>query len=420
MKVTVVSGEVEGSLSTPCSKSYAQRAFAAALLAEGRSTIRGLELCDDTRSAIEAITALGAKVEWVDEHTCTIDGGLSPQSTTINTGESGLSTRLFTPIAALCNKEIRIEGRGSMLRRPIGMMIAPLQNLGVEVECDGFLPITVRGPLKGGESEVDGFVSSQFLTGLLMALPLAEEETVLHINKLNSRPYIAMTIDAAEKFGVRIEHNDYKEFYIPAGQKYEPADYYIEGDWSSASFMLVAAAIAGRVKVSNMSPLSLQADVSIIEVLEDVGAEITTSPNDIEVERGENRAFVFDATNCPDLFPILSILAATCEGTSKIIGVGRLVHKESNRAEAIVEEFSKLGITISIDTEEDAMIIEGSEIVGGTISSRGDHRIAMAAAVAGLVSRDGVTIEGAEAVAKSYPTFWDDLKRLNENCVRYE
>lgn len=420
MKVTVVSGEVEGSLSTPCSKSYAQRAFAAALLAEGRSTIRGLELCDDTRSAIDAITSLGAKVEWVDEHTCTIDGGLSPQSKTINTGESGLSTRLFTPIAALCDKEIRIEGRGTMLRRPIGMMIAPLQNLGVEVECDGFLPITVKGPLKGGESEVDGFVSSQFLTGLLMALPLAEEETVLHINKLNSRPYIAMTIDAAEKFGVRIEHNDYKEFYIPAGQKYEPADYYIEGDWSSASFMLVAAAIAGRVKVSNMSPLSLQADVSIIEVLEDVGAEITTSPNDIVVERGANRAFTFDATNCPDLFPILTILAATCEGTSKIIGVGRLVHKESNRAEAIVEEFSKLGITISIDTEEDAMIIEGSEIVGGTISSRGDHRIAMAAAVAGLVSRDGVTIEGAEAVAKSYPTFWDDLKRLNENCVRYE
>ena len=420
MKVTVVSGEVEGSLSTPCSKSYAQRAFAAALLAEGRSTIRGLELCDDTRSAIEAITALGAKVEWVDEHTCTIDGGLSPQSDTINTGESGLSTRLFTPIAALSDKTIRIEGRGSMLRRPIGMMIAPLQELGVEVECDGFLPITVKGPLRGGETDVDGFVSSQFLTGLLMALPLAEEETVLHINKLNSRPYIAMTIDAVEKFGVRIEHNDYKEFYIPAGQKYEPADYYIEGDWSSASFMLVAAAIAGKVRVKNMSPLSLQADVTIIDVLEDAGAEIITSPTDIIVERNELRAFEFDATNSPDLFPILTILASKCEGTSKIIGVGRLLHKESNRAEAIVEEFSKLGIKMSIDDEEDALYVEGGEIIGGTVSSRGDHRIAMSAAVAGLCSREGVTIEDAEAVAKSYPTFWEDLKSLTNNAVRYE
>ena len=420
MKVTVVSGEVEGSLSTPCSKSYAQRAFAAALLAEGRSTIRGLELCDDTRSAIEAITALGAKVEWVDEHTCTIDGGLSPQSDTINTGESGLSTRLFTPIAALSDKTIRIEGRGSMLRRPIGMMIAPLQELGVEVECDGFLPITVKGPLRGGETDVDGFVSSQFLTGLLMALPLAEEETVLHINKLNSRPYIAMTIDAVEKFGVRIEHNDYKEFYIPAGQKYEPADYYIEGDWSSASFMLVAAAIAGKVRVKNMSPLSLQADVTIIDVLEDAGAEIITSPTDITVERNELRAFEFDATNSPDLFPILTILASQCEGTSKIIGVGRLLHKESNRAEAIVEEFSKLGIKMSIDDEEDALYVEGGEIIGGTVSSRGDHRIAMSAAVAGLCSRKGVTIEDAEAVAKSYPTFWEDLKSLTNNAVRYE
>lgn len=420
MKVTVVSGEVEGSLSTPCSKSYAQRAFAAALLAEGRSTIRGLELCDDTRSAIEAITALGAKVEWVDEHTCTIDGGLSPQSDTINTGESGLSTRLFTPIAALSDKTIRIEGRGSMLRRPIGMMIAPLQELGVEVDCDGFLPITVKGPLRGGETDVDGFVSSQFLTGLLMALPLAEEETVLHINKLNSRPYIAMTIDAVEKFGVRIEHNDYKEFYIPAGQKYEPADYYIEGDWSSASFMLVAAAIAGKVRVKNMSPLSLQADVTIIDVLEDAGAEIITSPTDITVERNELRAFEFDATNSPDLFPILTILASQCEGTSKIIGVGRLLHKESNRAEAIVEEFSKLGIKMSIDDEEDALYVEGGEIIGGTVSSRGDHRIAMSAAVAGLCSREGVTIEDAEAVAKSYPTFWEDLKSLTNNAVRYE
>lgn len=420
MKVTVVSGEVEGSLSTPCSKSYAQRAFAAALLAEGRSTIRGLELCDDTRSAIDAITALGARVEWIDEQTCTIDGGLSPQADTINTGESGLSTRLFTPIAALCDKQLRIEGRGTMLRRPIGMMIAPLQNLGVEVDCDGFLPITVKGPLRGGETDVDGFVSSQFLTGLLMALPLAEEETVLHINKLNSRPYIAMTIDAAEKFGVRIEHNDYREFYIPAGQKYEPADYYIEGDWSSAAFMLVAAAVAGKVRVKNMSPLSLQADVSIIDVLEDAGAEIVTSPNDITVEHNFLRAFEFDATNSPDLFPILTVLAAACEGTSKIIGVGRLVHKESNRAEAIVEEFSKLGITISIDDEEDAMIIEGGPIVGGTISSRGDHRIAMAAAVAGLISSEGVTIEGAEAVSKSYPTFWDDLAKLNPNCLRDE
>ncbi len=419
MTTTVTAGDVEGSLSTPCSKSYAQRAFAAALLAEGNSVISNLELCDDTRSAIDVVSRLGAQLEQVDDTCFSVTGGLNPISNTINTGESGLSTRLFTPIAALCDRPITICGRGSMLRRPIGMMIEPLRNLGVQVECDGFLPITVCGPLRGGESDVEGYVSSQFITGLLTALPLAQHDTILRIDKPSSIPYIGMTIDTVGRFGVRIEHNDFREFYIPAGQRYTPTQMAIEGDWSSAAFMLVAGAIAGQVTIENMSSLSLQADVAIIDVLSQVGAEIITSPNDITVVRRELHPFEFNATHCPDLFPILTILAACCDGTSRIVGVGRLLHKESNRAEAIMEEFSVLGIRMEIDQESDSLIIEGGPIEGGTISSRGDHRIAMAAAIAGLRSRKGVTINGAEAVAKSYPTFWNDLKTLNSDILSH-
>ncbi len=419
MTTTVTAGDVEGSLSTPCSKSYAQRAFAATLLAEGTSVISNLELCDDTRSAIDVVSRLGARLEQIDESTFSVIGGLNPTSDTINTGESGLSTRLFTPIAALCDRPITICGHGTMLRRPIGMMIEPLRNLGVKVECDGFLPITVCGPLKGGESDVEGYVSSQFITGLLTALPLAEQDTILHIDKPSSIPYIGMTIDTVSRFGVRIEHNDFREFYIPGGQHYTPTEMAIEGDWSSAAFMLVAGAIAGQVTIENMSPLSLQADVAIIDLLSQVGAEIITSPNDITVVRRELHPFEFDATHCPDLFPILTILAACCEGRSRIAGVGRLIHKESNRAEAIMEEFSALGIDMEIDEQSDSLIIEGGPIEGGTVSSRGDHRIAMAAAIAGLRSRKGVTITGSEAVAKSYPTFWEDLSKLSSNILSH-
>ena len=411
MKTTIHKGRIAGSITAPASKSYAQRAVAAALLAGGETTLTHLDLCNDTRAALDVARRLGASVSH-EGTTYTIRGGLNPVSTKLNIGESGLATRLFTPIASLCHMPITINGEGSILRRPIEMMEEPLQALGVEVISNGgYLPISVKGPMRGGEIHVDGSLSSQFITGLLMALPLSPNDTVLHVENLKSRPYVDMTIDLAARFGVAIEHNNYEQFYIAGGQHYTPCTYNIEGDWSGASCRLVAGATAGSITIRNLNHISLQADLAIIEALARAGAEIITTNSSVTVHEGPLHAFEFDATDCPDLFPALAALAASCEGTSVLTGTQRLTYKESNRAETIAEVFGRLGIGVDL-SEENTMRITGGPVSSAVVDSHNDHRIAMAAAVAALSSDDSVVIEGADAADKSYPNFWNDLDTL--------
>ena len=402
MDRSVPPGEIQGELTPPCSKSYAQRALAAALLAEGESTLRNIELCDDTRSAMRCIKALGADVTVVDPHTLKIRGGLAPRGRTLHVGESGLSTRLFTPIAALAGVPLRIEGEGTLLRRPMTMMIAPLRQLGVEVHHrDGFLPFDVCGPLHSATVEVDGSVSSQFITGLLLALPAARGEFTIDVRRAVSTPYIDMTVEAAHRFGAEILHNGYTQFYI-------------EGDWSAAATLLVAGAVAGEVTLHNVSILSKQADTAVCTALVRAGAELIHEADRITVRRRPLRAFEFDATQCPDLFPPLAALAAACEGESLITGTSRLAHKESDRAETLREEYAKVGIEIDLSTP-DVMRIRGGAIRPARVFGHGDHRIAMSMAVSALRSSGAITIEGAEAVAKSYPRFFEDLESLRVN-----
>ena len=407
---------MQGSVQPPCSKSYAQRALAVALLANGKSVLRNMDFCNDTLSALNCIKMLGAKAERTDEHTIVVEGGVKPQGNLLSVGEAGLSARLFTPIAALCSEPIVISGEGTLLYRPMDMMIQPLRALGVDVrDGGGRLPIEVCGPMRGGEITVDGSVSSQFITGLLLALPLAEQDTVINVSKAVSKPYLDMTIDIASHFGVAIEHNDYEQFYIAGGQSYAPTTYSIEGDWSAAAMLLVAGAVAGEVTVGNISMLSKQADVAVCRALVAAGAELTSEHDTITAAHRPLHGFEFDATHCPDLFPALATLAAAAEGESTIIGTHRLEHKESNRAEAIAREFGRLGIEVDLSTDN-VMKIRGGKIVGGVeVDSHGDHRMAMTLAVAGLISERGVTITGAECVAKSYPNFFEDIERL-----RYE
>ena len=407
-------GSINGIITPPSSKSYAQRAIALALLAEGRTVLRNIEFCKDTRSALKCIETLGAKVEFIDESTIAIEGGLNPKSNTLYVGESGLATRLFTPIASLNRSPITIQGEGTLLYRPMTMMVDPLRQLGVTVrDGGGYLPIEVQGPIHGGEITVDGSVSSQFITGLLLALPLAEEDTTLHVTSPVSTPYIDMTIDTARRFGIEIMQNegDYTQFFIEGNQKYTPTDLAIEGDWSGASTMLVAGAIAGEVTVKNISTLSKQADTAICRALERAGAGLIIEQDSITVSKRDLRAFEFDATNSPDLFPALAALAAAAEGESVIIGTERLRHKESDRAETIRSEYEKLGIEVDI-SEDNIMKIRGGEIRPATVFSHNDHRIAMSLAVSALRCKGEVRIENAECVEKSYPTFFEDLESI--------
>lgn len=416
MDKSVSLGSVKGVITPPSSKSYAQRAIALSLLAEGRSVLRNIEFCKDTRSALKCIEALGARVEFLDHNTIAIEGGLNPISDTLYVGESGLATRLFTPIASLNHSPITIEGEGTLRYRPMEMMVEPLRKLGVTVrDGGGFLPIEVQGPIHGGKLHVDGSISSQFITGLLLALPLAEEDTTLYVDSPVSTPYIDMTIDTARRFGVEIMHNegDYTQFFIEGGQHYTPADIAIEGDWSGAASILVAGAIAGEVTVKNISTLSKQADTAICRALERAGAGLIIEQESITVSKRPLRGFEFDATNAPDLFPALAALAAAAEGESVIVGTDRLRHKESDRAETIRREYEKLGIEVDI-SHPNIMRIRGGEIRPATTFSHNDHRIAMSIATSALRCKGEVTIEQAECVEKSYPTFFEDLESIIE------
>ncbi|MBR5196763.1 MAG: 3-phosphoshikimate 1-carboxyvinyltransferase [Alistipes sp.] len=406
---------LRGAVTPPCSKSYAQRALAAALLAPGRTILRGIELCRDTLSAMAAIKLLGAEVEIIDDNTLVINGGLKPRTQTLNVGESGLAARLFTPIAATAGVPITIEGEGTLLHRPMAMMVEPLKELGVAVrDGGGRLPIEVCGPMRGGRITVDGSMSSQFVTGLLIALPVSERDTTIEVEGAVSTPYIDMTLETLERFGVEVMYNegDYSQFYIEGGQQYQAVDYTIESDWSAAATIMVAAAIAGEVTVNNISTLSRQADTAIIRALERAGASIIIEESTITVAHRDLEAFEFDATQCPDLFPALVALAAAAKGVTTLRGVGRLRGKESDRGEVLRSEYAKLGIDIEIDYDEDEMRVVGGQIEAAEVDSHDDHRIAMSLAISALRTDNEIVIKNSDCVSKSYPSFFADLESL--------
>ena len=276
MDQSVPPGRVRGICIPPCSKSYAQRALAASLLAEGTSRLHNIEFCDDTRSAIRCIEALGARVRRTGERTLEIDGGLSPAGDKLYVGQSGLSTRLFTPIASLCDTPIGVVGEGPLLHRSFRTMIRTLRALGVRVhDRNDHLPLHIQGPIRGGEVQIEGLVSSQFITGLLLALPIAEEETTIHVPHVISTPYIDITIDTAERFGIEILHKDYKEFYVAGGQRYRPAEFEIESDWSAASYWYEMMALTPDAGATITLPWlykeSLQGDSAVSRYFEPLG-----------------------------------------------------------------------------------------------------------------------------------------------------
>jgi 3-phosphoshikimate 1-carboxyvinyltransferase len=414
MKSVNASG-VNGTITAPASKSVAQRAVVAALLTRGTSTLRHLSPCDDTDAALGVARALGASIESEGEgHRVTSDPfARNTSERELFCGESGLLARVIIPVASLLPGSTRVTGHGSLVNRPLDMVVAPLRDLGVTVHATAgrHLPVTLTGALTGGSATIDGSVSSQFLTGLLMALPLARRDSTLHVLDLKSKPYIDLTIDLLRAFGIIVEHDDYRLFRLRGRQEYHPCTYNVEGDWSGASCPLVAGCIAGSVTVTNLDERSPQADKAILEVMRRSGASVETRPGSVTATRpGVARAFEFDASESPDLFPAVVALAACCDGTSRLTGARRLVHKESNRALILQQEFSKLGITILL--EGDTMRVTGGEIRGGEVSSHNDHRVAMSLATAALRATGTVTISEAGSVSKSYPRFWDDLRRL--------
>jgi 3-phosphoshikimate 1-carboxyvinyltransferase len=411
VKKIIHSATYQGALQAPASKSYLQRAIALACLAEGISVIQGYTPSKDVDAAIRIIREMGARV-LIESDLLTIEGaGLPTKKMVLNCGESGLSTRMFSPIAALSNQEVVITGEGSLLYRPMHMIEDALTKLGKRVQStNGKLPITFNGDLKSGKIIIDSSESSQLITGLLIVLPLLKTDSEVHVMNPTSIPYIQMTLDILADFGIHVSHENYSVYRIAARQKVNPTNYKVEGDWSGAAFHLVAAAITGEVTLLNLNLKSAQADRKIINALETSGAKLMAVENGISVCKNQLNAFQFDATHCPDLFPPLAVLAACCKGISEIKGVSRLKNKESDRGISIQSEFKKLGIEVEI--RDDILLVHGGKVKGGKVDSHNDHRMAMALAVLGLVSESSLEIDGADAVTKSYPGFFEDFENL--------
>jgi 3-phosphoshikimate 1-carboxyvinyltransferase len=418
MKVKIYPGQLKGAIQAPASKSSMQRACAAALLSKGTTLIENPGHSNDDKAALDIIQRLGAQVQedkgnWkVESH------GVHPTTNEINCGESGLSIRMFTPLVALSGEQITIKGTGSLVNRPMDFFDEILPMLGVNIVSDkGKLPLKVQGPLQPATIEVDGSLSSQFLTGLLLAYASADATDVaIRVKDLKSKPYIDLTLDVMRQFGFKMPTNrNYEEFYFgkeSLGANASSAHIYtVEGDWSGGAFLLVAGAVCGPITVRGLDLGSTQADKAIIDALMAANAGIAMEAKGIRLHPAEMSAFDFDATDCPDLFPPLVALAAYCTGTTKIKGVGRLAHKESNRGITLQEEFGKMGVSIVLDGDY-MNILGGAGVRGAEVHSHHDHRIAMACAVAALKANGATVLHEGDAVKKSYPDFYEDLKML--------
>ncbi len=420
MQVIVSPGVIKGTVTANPSKSAMQRAVAAALLSKGKTVIHNPGLSNDCLAALEVAENLGAKIKRVEEHIEITSNGVKPFYDTINCGESGLGIRMFTPIASLADIAITIEGHGSLAVRPMDFFEEVLPQL--EVQCttnNGKLPLHIKGPLKAKNITIDGSLSSQFLTGLLMAYGAVAENVTITVKDLKSKPYIALTLQLMEQFGVKVEEQHFEQFRFGKKQDYQAGEYTVEGDWSGAAFLLVAAAVAGKAEVYHLNTQSAQSDKVILKALELAGAQVMPGVFTVMVEQGKLHGFEFDATDCPDLFPPLVALAANCEGITKIQGVSRLAHKESDRGKTLQEEFGKMGIRIELNGNE-MLVHGGTGIKGASVHSHNDHRIAMACAVAALTADKPVEIGNAEAINKSYPEFFEHLQQIGGSVQKEE
>lgn len=416
MDVTVYPSPIKGTVIIPPSKSDTQRALLCAALCKGVSYIQHVGKSDDEQNMLNVIEALGAKIDCIDEvtNTYSIDGTFTfSGKKTINIGESGLGIRLLTSILATQSSAYTINGKGTLLKRPMNFFSDVFKQTDVLFESsNNYLPLKVKGPIATTNLVVDGSESSQYISGLLMALPLLKKEVTLSVTNLKSVPYVQMTIQTLASFGIDIQA-DFNEnisvFKIKAEQTYKASNYIIEGDWSSASYWITAKMLGANLIIEGLKSDSLQADKKIMELVVTSDSEIDSWLTNNQVK--DNNAFTFDATHCPDLFPALTTLAHFKNGTTTITGVKRLKHKESSRGDVLEKEFNSIGG--NINQEENQLVINGTgELKGGLTHSNHDHRIAMTLGIAGLFTEECVVIKQANVVSKSYPTFWEELSRL--------
>ncbi|MFH1235014.1 MAG: 3-phosphoshikimate 1-carboxyvinyltransferase [Candidatus Diapherotrites archaeon] len=410
----IFKGRVDGCARAPPSKSITHRAIACACISESAVRIRNPLGCDDTIASLDACNSLGIPVEKGRDFVVRGNGCDLHSRGKIDCRGSGTTARLFTAIACLAEGKTKITGNESLRKRPMGELVSALNSFGAKCSGKKRLPVLVKGRnLAGGQAAISGSTSSQFVSALLIALTRAEKESEIAVlPPTESKPYISLTLEALEKFGVEIRAGqNMRWFSVAPGQGLKCKTFGVEGDFSSAAFLLSAGAIAGKVKVEGLNKESLQGDRGIVRILGEMGAAVRERKNSVTVESSRLRAITLDGSHIPDLVPVLCVLATQAEGKTTINGTERLRFKESDRVEAIVSELAKMGAHIM--AEKDSIEITGpSKLRGAIINPRNDHRIAMACAVAGLAAEGTTEIRGAECVSKSFPGFFEELEKI--------
>ncbi|WP_432649443.1 3-phosphoshikimate 1-carboxyvinyltransferase [Huintestinicola sp.] len=401
MDVKIYPSKLIGTVSAPSSKSYSHRMIIAAALADGVSEISNVTDSNDITVTSQAMEALGANV-LADSGTYTVRGIKTPaEKAEIDCGESGSTLRFIIPVAAALGTTATLNGHAKLPQRPITPYTREFPSKGVTFEPQSGLPITLTGKLRAGEYNLEGDVSSQFITGLMLALPMCEEDSVIKLTSpLQSKPYADMTIAALKKFGIDIREMSLSSlpiYLIKGGQKYKPCRTAVEGDYSQAAFFFTANALGSEVKVTNLDPNSVQGDKAILDIISSCGDDM--------------KPFTADVADIPDLVPILAVLGSFTKGTSKIVNAARLKLKESDRLTCVANALNAIGGKVTAG--DDFLTMEHIDtFTGGEVDSCKDHRIVMAAAIAATASDSPVIIHGAEDVKKSYPRFFDDFKSL--------
>ncbi|HXX59169.1 MAG TPA: 3-phosphoshikimate 1-carboxyvinyltransferase, partial [Dehalococcoidales bacterium] len=412
MKASISRSRIEGSVAAPPSKSYTIRGLMCAALAKGKSRIVSPLGSEDTEAATRVLRQVGTSIRRSENSWSVTGNEFKVPDKELFCGDSAATFRFMTALCSIIPGTCRLTAGASLGRRPVGPLVQALQQLGVHCSSTGNLPpvTVIGGKLAGGIVSLPGDVSSQYVSALLLLAPFARDTlTVRLTTPLESRPYVMMTLDTMQWFDVTVAFNDSLDEFTVEPQKYEPATYTIEGDWSSASYLLALGALAGRVEVTELPTETMQGDRMLLQFLSEMGAGITVNNNSVIVSQSRLKSIKTDLTDCIDLLPTMAALAATAEGTSIFTGIARARVKESDRVAAVREGLARLGIKTTEDT--DTLTVTGGKFAGAQIDSHNDHRIAMAFSMLGVLS-GGMSIDNAECVAKTYPEYWDVLKML--------
>lgn len=422
-KVTILPQKLKGEVLIPPSKSLAHRSIISAALSKGQSIIHNIEISKDIEATITIMEQLGADIKKENKF-LRIDGenifkyGKAPLSFQCN--ESGSTLRFLIPIALVKEGSYSFHGKGKLGSRPLTPYyeIFKEQNISYSIDKSG-LPLRVEGGLRAGRYKVPGNISSQFISGLLFALPLLKEDSEIEITTpLESKGYVDLTIDVLRNFGIAIENLEYEKFLIRGNQSYHPRDFTVEGDYSQGAFYLVAGAIGNEISCKGLNKDSLQGDKAILDILKNMGVTLERGESCLRALTSEIKGIDIDGSQCPDLVPILAVLGSLARGTTRIINVGRLRIKECDRLFATARELNKIGGRVK--ELQDSLIIEGiDEFRGGAVNSHNDHRIAMALAIAATRAKEAVIIEEPLAIEKSYPKFFEDYISLGGNIVEF-